>query len=422
VRSQDKPRVSFVLATYNRRAQVEHTLAQLERCGLERGEFETIVVDNGSDDGTRASIRTRVDLLVELRRNAGSCAKAYGVDHARGEFVVFLDDDSHPRPGAVARMIEHFQRDSALGGAGFTVHLPNGERECGALPGVFVGCGAGFRAEALRACGGLDRTFFMQAEEYDLGFRLAGCGWKVAVFDDLHVEHLKTPQARRSERTSYFDMRNNLRVIGRYLPGEAARVYRADWERRYAWLAARDGHLDAFERGRRAGGRYAIWERWTYRSRRLSETSFERFFGWEAIRRRMVALAESGVRRVLFADLGKNVFPFHRAADLAAVEVVAIADDRFAGPGRAYRGVPIVPVSEAMNLGFDAVVVSNCAAVFAARTVERFRGMGDWPVYAWFASAGEESVESGSVQRAAAMGADEGMGGVDIGRTAAVVR
>jgi putative ABC transport system substrate-binding protein len=49
----------------------------------------------------------------------------------------------------------------------------------GALPGVFVGCGVGLRAEAYAESGGLDRTFFMQAEEYDLSFRLAVAGWEV---------------------------------------------------------------------------------------------------------------------------------------------------------------------------------------------------------------------------------------------------
>ena len=61
-------------------------------------------------------------------------------------------------------MIEHFEADPRLGAAGFTVHLPDGRLEGGALPGVFLGCGVGFRAEALRGAGGLDPSLFMQAE------------------------------------------------------------------------------------------------------------------------------------------------------------------------------------------------------------------------------------------------------------------
>lgn len=404
------PQVSFVLATYNRRGEVARTLSKLEECGLERSAFETIVVENASEDGTASAIRDRVDRLIELPRNRGSCAKAFGVDHARGEFLMFLDDDSHPRPGSVARMIDRFESDPRLGCAGFSVHLPDGSRECGALPGVFVGCGAGFRAKALRECGGLDRTFFMQAEEYDLCFRLAARGWEVAVFDDLHVEHLKSPQARRSDRTTYYDIRNNLRVLGRHLRGEAARIYREDWEQRYAWLAERDGHGRAYSRGRRDGRRQALWERLWYRGPRLSARAFERFFVWDAVRARLAALAESGVRRVLFADLGKNIYPFLRGARLARIEVTAVADDRFAEGGRTYRGVPVVSEQEAARMAFDAVVVSNCAAVFASRTAERFRAMGPWPVHAWFAEACGGRVEGTAVQSISANHADVGSG------------
>src|SRR3990172_601948 len=109
----------------------------------------------------------------------------------------------------------------------------------------------------------------MQAEEYDLSFRLVNAGWKVEVFDDLYVEHLKTEHARRSERTTFYDVRNNLRVIARYLPTPQGRVYREDCLQRYEWLAWRDGQERAYNRGVRAGRRRSFLERWTYHRRRL---------------------------------------------------------------------------------------------------------------------------------------------------------
>ncbi len=379
-----KPLVSIVLATHNRREVVAHTLSQLAHCGLRRGEYEIIVVDNASTDGTGEAVAGEVDLLIRLRRNAGSCAKAYGVDLASGRYVVCLDDDSFPRPGTLSRMVERFEVDPRLGAAGFTVHLPNGQQEGGALPGVFVGCGVGFRAEALRAVGGLDRTFFMQAEEYDLSFRLVNAGWKVEVFDDLHVEHLKTEHARRTDRTTFYDTRNNLRVIARYLSAPLDRIYRDDCLQRYEWLASRDGHDRAFARGARAGRRRALLERWFYRRRRLSPEVFEHFYRWTFIRQRMVELARGGVRRIILADLGKNVFAFHRAANEAGIEIAAIGDDRFAFPGRFYRGVPVLPMEEALARPHDAVVVSNTGPVHAARTQRRVTSLNVGPVHSWF--------------------------------------
>jgi GT2 family glycosyltransferase len=164
-----KPIISIVMATHNRRAVVERTLSQLDVCGLDRTDYEVIVVDNDSTDGTPAAIAHRVNRLICMPRNAGSTAKAFGADEARGRYIVFLDDDSYPRQGCLERMVGRFEDYGHLGAAGFSVHLPTGRKECAALPGVFVGCGVGLRAEAYKEAGGLDRTFFMQAEELPAG-------------------------------------------------------------------------------------------------------------------------------------------------------------------------------------------------------------------------------------------------------------
>ena len=378
------PRVSFVLASHNRCEVLAHTLSRIARCGLDRDDYEIIVVDNASTDGTPDEAAEHADLLLRRRRNAGSCAKAFGVDRATGRYVVFLDDDSFPRPGALHRMIPRFEDDPKLGAAGFTVHLPDGRREGSALPGVFVGCGVGFRAEALRSVGNLDHTFFMQAEEYDLSFRLVAAGWRVEVFDDLHVEHLKAAEGRCSDRTAYYDVRNNLRVVARYLPSPYYEVYRNDWPQRYAWLAARDGRLRYFVRGLEAGRCGELTERRKYRRHRLSAGALEHFFGWGHVRRHMAAMSASGVRRVILADLGKNVFAFHRAARQTGVTVSAIGDDRFSAPGRQYRGVPVVPLDEALALEVDAVVVGNASAVHAAQTRAHVSSRTGMPVHDWF--------------------------------------
>ncbi len=392
--SDNRPEVSLVLATHNRRDVVMHTLARIARCGLDRDAFEVIVVDNASTDGTPGAIAPLADGVVRLRANAGSCAKAVGVDRAKGRYIVFLDDDSFPRIGSIPRMIEHFEQHDGLGAAGFLVHLPDGRQESSALPGVFVGCGVGFRADALQSVGGLDRSFFMQAEEYDLTFRLVGAGWRVRMFDDLHVEHLKTACARRSRRTTYYDVRNNLRVAARYLPAPAYRLYRADWLRRYAWLAERDGHQRAHHRGARAGlGRAAI-ERRAYRGRRLTPAAFERFFRWEYVCRRMADLADSGVRRIALADLGKNVLAYQRAAQENSIDVLAIGDDRFAGPARRYRGIPLVTVESALKLDVEAVVVANTSSVHGASTLERITRRTSVPVHHWFGRTSREEASA----------------------------
>src|SRR5438105_3645348 len=206
------PRVSFLISTYNRCAVLLQTLERVKACGLPREQFEIFLVDNASPDGTAEAVaELHPDVrLFPLRRNLGPCAKNIGLKAARGEYVIFLDDDSFALPGATARMIDHFENDPRLGAAVFTITLPDGSRECSAYPDVFIGCGTGFRRQALEQVGGLPEDFFMQAEEYDLSLRLLDAGWSVRTFDDLHVKHLKTPGARYSERGKQFDVRNNL--------------------------------------------------------------------------------------------------------------------------------------------------------------------------------------------------------------------
>jgi glycosyltransferase involved in cell wall biosynthesis len=48
----DCPRVSFVIATYNRRNVLLHTLARIYSCGLCRGEFEVLLLYNASTNAT----------------------------------------------------------------------------------------------------------------------------------------------------------------------------------------------------------------------------------------------------------------------------------------------------------------------------------------------------------------------------------
>ncbi len=379
--------VSFVIATWNRREVLMETLDHVRDCGLDAGQMEVFVVDNASTDGTAAAVRQRhpdVHVLA-LAENCGSCAKARALPETRYRYTMFLDDDSWPIDDAVPRMLERFEQAPGLGAAGFVAHLPDGGIECSALPDVFIGCGVGLRTELLRQVGGLDESFFMQAEEYDLAFRMVNAGYRVCVFDDLHVRHLKTAQARYRGTSAFYDTRNNVVLACRYLTGPWLRVYLSDWVRRYAWLSRSSDNTGAFARGLTAGLWRAGRDRLTGRSQPLSHRAFETFFRTGQIEANMRRLRKAGVERVLLADFGKNVFAFWRGAVLAGVEPVAIADDGFADPsGRRYRGTPILPTGEALRADFDAVVVANTSYAHAARRARAITPLTDRPVHDWF--------------------------------------
>jgi len=384
--SSERPRVSFLLSTFNRRDVVLHTLDRLYSCGLQRSDFEVLVVENASSDGTAEAVRLQFPSATLLREsvNRGPCAKNVGLSLARGEFIVFVDDDSSPEPGSVARMISHFEADPRLGAAVFTITLPDGSRECSAYPDVCIGCGTGFRRAALSQVGGLPEDFFMAAEEYDLSLRLLDAGWRVRTFDDLHVTHLKSPASRYPSRITRLDARNNTLLAMRYFPEPWRMRYALEWLDRYRLMAAANGQRAAFWAGAAAG----VVRGLAAEHRPIRAEAFEQFSRIEQTYHRLLEITRrEGHRRILLVDFGKNILAYRLAVERCALEIVAIADSRLGGRGLRYRTTPIVTDAQALSLPFDAAIVSNLSPVHARQRSAAYRRLTSKPVIDLFESA-----------------------------------
>ena len=383
-----EPRLSFVIATHNRREALLRTLGEVHRCGPEADEFEAIVIDNASTDGTIDAIARQFPWVRLIRhpRNHGPCAKNDGIRIARGEYVMFLDDDSFPEIGSIRRMIRHFEDDPRLGAAIFTVTLPDGSRECSAYPNVCIGCGTGFRRTALVQAGGLPEDFFMAAEEYALSLRMLDAGWRLQSFADLHVSHLKTPTARFPARIARLDARNNTLLALRYFPERWRFTYALAWLERYRLMAARNGHRRSFY----AGAAEALLRAPNSSSHPISDEAFEQFARLEHTRRLLCEQSTRlRLRRIVLLDLGKNAITPIVAARQCGLEVVAIADARLGGPRVRYRGIPVVPDLEARRLAFDAVVLANASPVHGPHAIARWKAIDTRPVIDPFSNEDE---------------------------------
>ena len=94
-------RVSVVIPTYNRAA----TLPRAIDSALDQtiDDLEVVVVDDGSTDETTSVLAeyddSRVRPVVHATNRGANVARNTGIDHARGEYVAFLDSDDvwHPR-------------------------------------------------------------------------------------------------------------------------------------------------------------------------------------------------------------------------------------------------------------------------------------------------------------------------------------
>jgi glycosyltransferase involved in cell wall biosynthesis len=111
------PRVSVVCASYNHeqyvRAAIDSVLTQ------SFGDFELIVVDDGSADGTVAAIRAVADprlSVATLPRNVGACiALNHAVLRAQGEYVAVLNSDDLFLPGKLERQVAFLDAQPDIG-------------------------------------------------------------------------------------------------------------------------------------------------------------------------------------------------------------------------------------------------------------------------------------------------------------------
>src|SRR5579863_7100114 len=116
-----EPLVSVVINTYNRRQSIPNTLAGLR--GLRYSEFEIIVVNGPSTDGTSEFLEKwssnikRVDCSeanLAASRNAGIAASS-------GQIIAFIDDDAVPHPNWLAELARPYLDPRVGGVGGFTV-------------------------------------------------------------------------------------------------------------------------------------------------------------------------------------------------------------------------------------------------------------------------------------------------------------
>src|SRR5689334_16624126 len=104
IASDNVPRVTIVVLTHNRRAEILRTLREL-RALPEPAPI--IVVDNASQDGTAEAIARRYPeiTVIHLPENLGAAGRNYGVEAATTPYVAFCDDDTWWTCGSIARAV-----------------------------------------------------------------------------------------------------------------------------------------------------------------------------------------------------------------------------------------------------------------------------------------------------------------------------
>ncbi len=285
------PQVVVVVLNWNGREDTLACLRSLAR--VDHPDFEVLVVDNGSVDGSEAAIRAAYPDLPFLQ--TGSNLGFAGGNNAgiawalrRGaRFVLLLNNDTEVEPdflramtdaasadgvGIVGATIAYADRPDrlwAFGGGYFDVatgwvrHVqrivdPATLRPHGTRHFYVTGCTMLLRRELLETVGGLDESYFHFCEDVDLCLRAEAEGWRATVAPAARLIHKVSATTRvASPAFLYYNLRSRLSLVRRHGPAAApsARAVAVLWLRlwrpallsgqgRAGWRALARAHAD----------------------------------------------------------------------------------------------------------------------------------------------------------------------------------
>jgi glycosyltransferase involved in cell wall biosynthesis len=183
------PTVSIVTPAFNRADYLPHTIDSV--LAQSYPDFEHIIIDDGSSDGTDELIRGYTDRRIRYFQQANqgqSVARNVGIEASRGEYICFLDSDDLWLPNKLEEQLALFADDPGAGvvygdkisidGSGHELHRRNMRRYSGWITGKlladnFVSMNTTMtRAELLRQAGGFDASD-RYAEDYGLWLRVS---------------------------------------------------------------------------------------------------------------------------------------------------------------------------------------------------------------------------------------------------------
>jgi GT2 family glycosyltransferase len=226
------PRLSICMVSFNCLRVIEDCLDSLARSEFK--DFEVIIVDNGSVDGTLEFLRPRGDVrLIENGYNAGfTKGTNQGILASSGEYVLWLNTDTILEPDSLGALVEFLDTHPDAGIVGPRVLNPDGsfqpqckrgmptplaslcyalgldrrfesnhtmagylmryspETEAAVVAGV-SGCCLMARRAVFDQIGPLDEEMFAFGEDLEWCVRAGKAGWGVWYYPGSTIVHLK---------------------------------------------------------------------------------------------------------------------------------------------------------------------------------------------------------------------------------------
>lgn len=245
------PLVSVVVLNWNGKDHIEECLGSLFKQNYKN--FEVIMVDNGSKDGSNEMIKKKFPKakLIENEKNLGFCrANNQGIKIANGKYVITLNNDTkvdknwikelvkiaeeNPNVGMLACKMLFYNKPERINSRGLKLYydakavddgfdIPDSDKE--EIKEVFGPCGgAAFFSRELIDDISLsgefyDEDFFIYSDDLDVSFRARWRGWKCLYVPKAKLYHkFQGTTGKISNFGLYYGIKNKIFFIIKNYP------------------------------------------------------------------------------------------------------------------------------------------------------------------------------------------------------------
>lgn len=277
-----EPRVSVIIVNWNGKHHLHECLESLRNQTIK--DFEIILVDNGSDDGSREFVRERFHevRLIALQKNCGFAGgNNAGIRAASGRYIALLNNDTRVDPAWLTNLLEAAEANPSgvgmwaskilsyddpgiIDNVGLLMYPDGLARGKGRLEkdeGQYdrtgeaffpSGCAGLYRREMMDEIGLFDEAFFAYADDVDLGLRARLAGWQCIYVPSAKVYHkYSASSSAHSPFKAFLVERNRIWVMLKYYPIEMILISP------FATLTRYLVHLYGALAGKGASGRFS---------------------------------------------------------------------------------------------------------------------------------------------------------------------